>query len=132
MKEEEKDARTLFVRNVSFDVDESKLEEVFSDVGPVRQCFLVRNKGEQRHRGFGFVQYSIPEDAERAAQQLNGQDLHGRKLKVQGWTLAPAAPAPALAAAPSSKSNSSMDAASTTAAHATCRRVVHICTMSSH
>lgn len=82
MEKQEKDARTVFVRNVSFDVDESKLEETFSDIGPVRQCFLVKTKGQQRHRGFGFVQYALPEDADRALQELNQKDLHGRQLKV--------------------------------------------------
>ena len=83
MKEADKDARTVFVRNINFGIDEAKLEDRFADIGPVRQCFLVRNRGEEQHRGFGFVQYAIPEDADRAVQELDGADLHGRKLKVR-------------------------------------------------
>jgi nucleolar protein 4 len=77
------DARTVFVRNVGFHVDESQLEQVFADVGPVRQCFLVKQKGEQRHKGIAFVQYAIPEDADRAVEELNGKEVSGRKLKVR-------------------------------------------------
>lgn len=80
--EQEQDARTVFVRNVAFDVTDGGLEEVFGDVGPVRQCFLVKSKGEAKHRGFGFVQFAIPEDAQRAVAELNGRELAGRKLKV--------------------------------------------------
>jgi len=87
------DARTLFVRNVAFDVDSGQLEEVFTDIGPVRQCFLVTDKQQQqqqqpaaaqqkRHKGIAFVQFAIPEDAERALQELNGREVAGRRLKV--------------------------------------------------
>ncbi|GAX77255.1 hypothetical protein CEUSTIGMA_g4701.t1 [Chlamydomonas eustigma] len=78
-----KDIKTVFVRGVPFDYDEKALEEVFSDVGPIKSCFLVKLKGQEKHRGFGFVQFSLPEDAERAAQSLNGSQLAGRKLLVE-------------------------------------------------
>jgi nucleolar protein 4 len=107
------DARTLFVRNVAFDVDAAQLEEVFADVGPVRQCFLVTAKPGQpgggggpqqqqqaqsqsqqrRHKGIAFVQYALPEDAERALEELNGREVAGRRLKVRSgalWVLAAA------------------------------------------
>jgi RNA recognition motif-containing protein len=46
-----KDPRTVFVRGVAFQVGEKQLEEVFADVGPVKKCFLVRPKGQDKHRG---------------------------------------------------------------------------------
>ena len=64
--EPERDARTLFIRNLAPDVDEAALEEAFADIGPVRHACLVRTPGEQAHRGFGFVKYAIEEDAQRA------------------------------------------------------------------
>jgi nucleolar protein 4 len=80
----QKDARTLFVRGVSFGVDEAGLEQVFSAVGPIKQCFLVRQKGDAHHKGFGFVQFALQEDAARAVQELNGHAIAGRKLLVSG------------------------------------------------
>lgn len=89
------DARTLFVRNVAFDVDAAQLEEVFTEIGPVRQCFLVTDKQQQaaaaavpqkRHKGIAFVQFAIPEDAERALDELNGKEVAGRRLKVGSLT----------------------------------------------
>lgn len=78
-----KDARTVFIRGVSFDADDKQLEELFSNVGPVKQCFLVRPKGATRHKGMGFVTYALAEDAERAIEELNGNNsLGGRKLLV--------------------------------------------------
>ena len=78
----DKDPRTVFIRGVSFDAVEKDLEAAFSEVGPVKQCFLVRVKGQPKHRGFGFVQYALPEDAERAVGELDGTALKGRKLQV--------------------------------------------------
>eukprot|EP00850_Spirogloea_muscicola_P018662 SM000173S03031 [mRNA] locus=s173:193351:199506:- [translate_table: standard] len=77
------DRRTVFVRSVAFATNEAALEEAFAEVGPVRKCFLVRQKGAKDHRGFGFVQFALPEDAERAAQIKHGALLGGRKLKVE-------------------------------------------------
>lgn len=93
------DARTLFVRNVAYDVDAAQLEEVFTDIGPVRQCFLVTDKQQaataaagplttKRHKGIAFVQFAIPEDAERALEELNGKEVAGRRLKVRGFARA--------------------------------------------
>jgi hypothetical protein len=87
--------RTVFVRNISYDVDDKVLEEAFNDVGPVRQAFIVKDKGEQRHKGYGYVQFAIEEDAERAVKELHGHALQGRSIKVRtaaaAWRAAAAA-----------------------------------------
>jgi RNA recognition motif-containing protein len=83
MEDKEKDQRTVFVRGVSFATDEKELEDAFTDIGPVRSCFLVRSKGETKHKGFGFVQFAIAQDADRAVQELDGKVVAGRKLQVR-------------------------------------------------
>lgn len=83
MEDKKTDKQTVFVRGVSFDVTDQELNDFFSDIGPVRQAFLVKTKGGQKaHKGFGFVQYALQSDAERAAAELNGKELQGRKLQV--------------------------------------------------
>lgn len=78
------DSRTVFVKGVAFGIEQQAFEEAFSDVGPVQRCFLVRDKGAAKHKGVGFVQYAVPEDAQRVVQELNGKVLGGRKLQVRG------------------------------------------------
>lgn len=83
MAERQHDKCTVFVRGVSFDAGDDDFSEFFSDIGPVKQAFLVKRKGAAKHKGFGFVHFALHEDAERAAAELNGKELKGRKLQVR-------------------------------------------------
>ena len=49
----------------------------------MKKAFLVRRGRDGPHRGFGFVQFALAEDAARAAASLHGAELSGRKLKVR-------------------------------------------------
>ena len=76
------DKRTVFVRGIAFSTGPEAFEAHFSELGPVRTSFLVKDKGKTGHKGFGFVQYALPEDAQKAAEQLHNTEFQGRKLKV--------------------------------------------------
>ncbi|CAH9114105.1 unnamed protein product [Cuscuta epithymum] len=74
---------TVFVSNLPFSFTNTQLEETFSDVGPIRRCFLVTKKGTAEHRGIGFVQFANVEDANSAIELKNESRVGGRKIGVK-------------------------------------------------
>jgi len=77
------DKSSVFVRNLPFDCTDASLEEHFGEAGPVRGAFVVRDKKTKAGRGFGFVNFVLADDAERAVALLNGKPFKGgRNLSV--------------------------------------------------
>uniref|UniRef100_W5NES1 RNA-binding protein 28 n=1 Tax=Lepisosteus oculatus TaxID=7918 RepID=W5NES1_LEPOC len=65
---------TLFVRNLPTSACSDRLEEIFSEVGPVKHCFVVKEKGGETCRGFGYVTFSMEEDAQKAMKEIKQYD----------------------------------------------------------
>jgi RNA recognition motif-containing protein len=53
---------------------------------------IPTDRDSGRKRGFAFVELSTPEMAASAIEQLNGRELDGRVLRVNGADDRPAAP----------------------------------------
>jgi RNA recognition motif-containing protein len=66
----------LYVGNLTYSVTEEQIEKLFAEQGQVVQVNLIGNKG------FGFVEMSSSEDAEKAKEALNGFSLEGRTMIV--------------------------------------------------
>lgn len=75
-------ATKLYVGNLSFDTTENDIQDLFATAGTVKETILMQDKMTGKSRGFAFVTMSTDEEAQAAAQQFNGKDLHGRNLTV--------------------------------------------------
>lgn len=66
----------LYVGNLNYSTTNDQLKELFSNYGTVDQVNIIERKG------FGFVEMSTPEEAEKAKEGLNDSELDGRNIKV--------------------------------------------------
>ena len=66
----------LYVGNLNYAVTEEQLRELFGNYGEVTHVNIIDG------RGFGFVELSDPEEAEKAKEALNDTEFQARTLRV--------------------------------------------------
>jgi RNA recognition motif-containing protein len=74
--------KRLYVGNLSYSTTEDSLEALFAQSGTVVKCELMLDKFTSRSRGFAFIEMGTHEEAEKAVEMFNDQDLDGRNLRV--------------------------------------------------
>jgi cold-inducible RNA-binding protein len=74
--------RKLYVGNLSYDVTDSSLEQMFAAHGTVESAQVIMDRDTGRSKGFGFVEMKTDQEAQAAIQALNGKDSGGRTLTV--------------------------------------------------
>ncbi|KAJ5085958.1 hypothetical protein N7532_010729 [Penicillium argentinense] len=72
----------IFVGGLAWATDETSLRHAFEPYGEVQETNVVREPETGRSRGFGFVKFYHEQDAERAIEAMNGQELDGRRIRV--------------------------------------------------
>lgn len=72
----------LFIGNLSPDTTGDELRDLFSEVGLVDSCQLITDRDSGRSKGFAFIEMNTTDNANTAKEKFNGQDLHGKPLKV--------------------------------------------------
>jgi len=72
----------LYVGNLSYDVDSSALEKLFSPHGQIVSAQVISDRDTGRSKGFGFVEMASDGEAQAAIAALNGQQHDGRALTV--------------------------------------------------
>ena len=74
--------KKLYVGGLSYDTTEAGLRDAFSQAGEVVSAAVITDKMSGRSRGFGFVEMSTEEGAQKAIDMWNGYDLGGRRVTV--------------------------------------------------
>jgi RNA recognition motif-containing protein len=72
----------LYVGNLPYSIVEAKLQEHFAKHGNVVSARIITDKFSGRSKGFGFVEMSSDDEAQRAISALNGTDFEGRNIVV--------------------------------------------------
>ena len=74
--------KKLYVGNLSYDVNDADLSQLFSQHGEVATANVITDRMTGRSKGFGFVEMSSEQEAQEAIAGLNGKDYSGRALTV--------------------------------------------------
>ena len=72
----------IYVGNLPFSVDDEKLKEMFSSYGEIEEAQVIKNKFNNRSKGFGFVTLKDAGSATKAIAEMDQKELEGRPLKV--------------------------------------------------
>lgn len=73
---------SIYVGNLSYEVTQEDLSDVFAEYGAVKRVQLPTDRETGRPRGFGFVEMGSEEEETAAIEALDGADWMGREIKV--------------------------------------------------
>ena len=75
-------AKKLFVGGLPYKTTDSELTDAFSQAGTVVSAQVIMDRATGRSKGFGFVEMSTDEEADKAVEMWNGKELGGRSIMV--------------------------------------------------
>ncbi|MCW7471241.1 RNA recognition motif domain-containing protein [Leptospira kanakyensis] len=75
-------SKKIYVGNLKFTLKEENIRQIFSVYGVIQDLKMIHDRETGNFRGFAFITYANPEEAEEAVTQMNGQPVDGRNLKV--------------------------------------------------
>ena len=74
--------KKLYVGSLPYSTTDDQLKQHFSQAGNVESASVIVDKFSGRSKGFGFVEMSTDEEAQKAVEMFNGQDMAGRNIVV--------------------------------------------------
>lgn len=75
-------AKKLYVGGLSYQTAQQTLQDLFAQAGTVTSATIITDRMTGRSKGFGFVEMSTEEEAQKAIEMFNGKELDGRNLTV--------------------------------------------------
>jgi RNA recognition motif-containing protein len=72
----------IYISNLSFDVNDSDLRELFEEYGAVSSAKVITDKFSGKSRGFGFVEMNSEEEGQKAIEELNQAEYDGKVINV--------------------------------------------------
>ena len=72
----------LYVGNLPYNVTEGDLERLFAQAGEVKEVAIILDRATRQSKGFGFVEMTTAEGAQKAIEMFNNYELSGRKMTV--------------------------------------------------
>lgn len=78
----EKIRTNLIINYLPQTMTQDEIKDLFTSIGPIESCKLVRDKSTGQSLGYGFVNFIRTDDADKAVQTMNGLRLQNKTIKV--------------------------------------------------
>lgn len=75
-------ATKLYVGGLSYSITDDQLRELFETIGKVESAQVIIDRYSNQSKGFGFVEMSDDDEAQKAIKELNNKDVGGRSIMV--------------------------------------------------
>ncbi len=75
-------SKRLYVGSLPYETTDQELKDAFSQAGTVESASVIMDRMTGRSKGFGFVEMTNDEEANKAIEMWNGKELGGRTLVV--------------------------------------------------
>jgi RNA recognition motif-containing protein len=72
----------IFIAGLNYSISDSELSELFTQYGEVTSARVIKDRQSGRSKGYGFVEMSDDEAAEKAIKELNGTEVKERPIVV--------------------------------------------------
>jgi RNA recognition motif-containing protein len=74
--------KKLYVGSLKYGTTDQTLADIFSQAGTVESAVVITDRETGKSKGFGFVEMSTDEEAQKAIEMLNNTELDGRTITV--------------------------------------------------
>lgn len=74
--------KKLYVGNLSHNIGNNDLEQMFTAYGKVISAQVINDRATGQSKGFGFVEMGTDQEAQAAISALGGKSVEGRNLVV--------------------------------------------------
>jgi RNA recognition motif-containing protein len=75
-------SKQLYVGNLALGIGNKDLEKLFAEAGVCESAAVITDRATGRSRGFGYVEMASNRAAQKAIQQLDGQEFTGRRVCI--------------------------------------------------
>lgn len=72
----------LFIGGLAWAATDEDLQKAFEPFGTIVSSAVIKNKETGRSKGFGFVEFETEEEASKAKEEMDGQEIAGRPIKI--------------------------------------------------
>lgn len=73
---------SILVRNLDYDISPDEIRDIFGKCGKIKDVYLPLEYGSRKPKGFGFIEFVNPEDAEFAVRSMDNEKIKGKVITV--------------------------------------------------